>query len=88
MTTNRTHRGRGRTDEARGGSDDPRRSPPRSGTDLTRAQARAILDVGLTADDDEVRAAYRTRIKDVHPDNGGDKAAFLRVRAAYDRLSE
>ena len=60
----------------------------RSPTRLTRAEAREILDVGLTADAAEIRAAYRERVKDVHPDNGGDRAAFMRVTAAYERLSE
>lgn len=44
--------------------------------------------MGLTADAAEIRRAYRERVKDVHPDNGGDRAAFMRVTAAYERLSE
>ena len=57
-------------------------------TDLTRSEAREILGVGLTADETEIRAAYRERVKAVHPDNGGSRAAFMRVTAAYERLTE
>lgn len=64
------------------------RSGRRSGDRLTRAQAREILGVGLTADEDEIRAAYRRRVKAVHPDNGGDPEAFMRVTAAYRRLTD
>ena len=67
-------------DRAGGGS--------RSATDLTRAEAREVLGVSLTADEAEIRAAYRERVKAVHPDNGGDRAAFMRVTAAYERLTD
>ncbi|MFB6309812.1 MAG: J domain-containing protein [Salinirussus sp.] len=41
------------------------------------------------ADQKAIREAYRDRIKEVHPDTeGGDEAAFRRVRSAYERLSE
>lgn len=45
----------------------------------------AFSELGLPpdADADEVRAAYRERVKDVHPDQGGDSEAFKRVREAY-----
>ncbi|MFB6157207.1 MAG: J domain-containing protein, partial [Haloferacaceae archaeon] len=45
----------------------------------------AFEELGLTpgADSDAVRAAYRERVKDVHPDQGGDSEAFKRVREAY-----
>ncbi|MFB6122947.1 MAG: J domain-containing protein [Haloferacaceae archaeon] len=32
---------------------------------------------------DEVKAAYRTKVKDVHPDHGGDRESFRRLREAY-----
>ena len=61
----------------------------RRGTDrLTRAAARGILDVSVTATDGEIRAAYRERVREVHPDRGGDEATFKRVIAAYERLHE
>jgi curved DNA-binding protein CbpA len=36
-----------------------------------------------------VRAAYRERVKEVHPDTeGGDEEAFKRVTRAYETLRE
>lgn len=67
---------------------DTRDLEARSAADLTRAEAREILGVSLTADDAEIRTAYRRRIKAVHPDNGGSRAAFMRVTAAYERLTD
>lgn len=56
---------------------------------LTAKQAYDVLDLEVGADDETVRAAYRDRIKDVHPDTpDGDEAAFRRVRSAYERLSD
>ena len=54
----------------------------------TRAEARDVLGVTVGADGDEVRRAYREKVKDVHPDRGGDPAEFKRVTTAYDRLRE
>jgi ferredoxin len=46
-----------------------------------------ILDVDREADAAEVEAAYRRRVKEVHPDQGGSAEAFQRVTAAYEELS-
>jgi curved DNA-binding protein CbpA len=36
-----------------------------------------------------VRAAYRDRVKEVHPDtDAGDEEAFKSVTAAYERLTD
>jgi hypothetical protein len=35
------------------------------------------------ADEERVEAAYRERVKEVHPDQGGDREAFSEVREAY-----
>ncbi|MFB6297934.1 MAG: J domain-containing protein [Salinirussus sp.] len=45
----------------------------------------AFEELGLSsgATVEEVRTAYRQRVKDVHPDQGGDEDAFRRVREAY-----
>ncbi|QLD86642.1 J domain-containing protein [Natronomonas halophila] len=53
---------------------------------LTERERAAYAVLGLPADADRnaVQRAYRKRIKEVHPDHGGDKAAFERVRDAYD----
>ena len=47
------------------------------------AAAFAELDVATDADADEVKRAYRERVKETHPDQGGDEEAFRRVREAY-----
>ncbi|USZ72592.1 J domain-containing protein [Natronosalvus halobius] len=54
----------------------------------TTAEARSVLGVDPTADQATIKRAYRERVKDVHPDRGGDEAEFKRVTAAYDRLRE
>jgi hypothetical protein len=42
-----------------------------------------VLGLSPDADAEAVTAAYRERVKDVHPDHGGDEATFRRVREAY-----
>jgi predicted outer membrane lipoprotein len=52
-------------------------------------EARDVLGVDPGAEQSTLRAAYRERIKEVHPDtDGGDEAEFNRVQAAYERLTE
>jgi hypothetical protein len=53
----------------------------------SREAAYRALDLDPGADEDAVRRAYRERVKEVHPDRGGDEAEFRRVTRAYDRLS-
>lgn len=53
----------------------------------TEAEAYRVLGVDIGADEAAVREAYRERVKDVHPDRGGDEAAFKRVTDAYERLT-
>jgi hypothetical protein len=47
---------------------------------------RCILALGLTmpCTTDEVLAAYRRKVKELHPDHGGDKKAFLRLQAHFE----
>jgi len=42
-----------------------------------------ILEVSKGASPDEVRAAYRKKSRILHPDKGGDAAAFCRLQQAY-----
>jgi len=50
--------------------------------------ARRVLRVDEHASDDEIRAAYRLRARETHPDRpGGDPGAFRDVRAAFERLT-
>ena len=46
------------------------------------------LGVGLDASGDEIRAAYRARLKASHPDHGGSRAALDEVLAAYQELRQ
>ncbi|MEF8776008.1 MAG: ferredoxin Fer [Haloarculaceae archaeon] len=48
----------------------------------------AVLQVAKDADDEEVVAAYRERILEVHPDQGGSPAEFQQVREAYREIVE
>lgn len=61
-------------------------SPSHSDTGANRYRATTafeILGVSEDATEEEITAAYRDRIKDVHPDHGGDEETFRRVREAY-----
>ena len=48
----------------------------------------AILGVSQTADGHALHAAYRRRARTLHPDHGGDRAAFIALRDAYDTLRD
>jgi hypothetical protein len=92
----RRRRARGRATAAGAGSGGrrqrgqrERRGAPRTTEGPTRSEALERLDLESSADQSDVRAAYREKVKEVHPDTtGGDEEAFKRVTAAYDRLSE
>ena len=45
-----------------------------------------ILGVDPDADDDEVVRAYRERVKEAHPDQGGSTREFLLVQTAYEKI--
>jgi len=45
-----------------------------------------LLGVSRDADDEEVKAAYRERVKDAHPDHGGSPEEFRLVRDAYEAI--
>lgn len=44
-----------------------------------------VLGISVKASVDQIRDAYRTKVKVAHPDAGGDHAAFIRVQGAYER---
>jgi hypothetical protein len=50
------------------------------------APPHEILEVAPDASDAVVEAAYREKLKSVHPDQGGDQAAFKRVTQAKEAL--
>lgn len=68
--------------------EDPRNRVSATSSGPTTAEAQSVLGVDPTADQATIKQAYRERVKDVHPDRGGDEAEFKRVTAAYDRLRE
>lgn len=48
------------------------------------ASAYEVLGVDPTATEDELRRAFRLRLRETHPDAGGDAAAFIQVQRAWD----
>jgi hypothetical protein len=80
-----THPGAGSSGEA----DDETTDRADDGTRFVaprEREAREVLGVALDATPEDVRAAYRERVKETHPDRGGSEAAFKRVRWAYEYL--
>ncbi|MFD5225958.1 J domain-containing protein [Microbacterium sp. NPDC058342] len=50
------------------------------------ASAYEVLGVATTADEDQLRRAYRLRLRETHPDTGGDAALFVRVQQAWELI--
>lgn len=46
------------------------------------------IGVGKTATAEEIRLAYRAKVKTAHPDMGGDPEEFHKLQEAYDTLSD
>jgi hypothetical protein len=53
---------------------------------MDEIEARQLLGVGLDASGDEIQAAHRRLIAQVHPDKGGTAELARRVNAARDLL--
>lgn len=45
-----------------------------------------VLGVAPTASDDDLKKAYRRRLREAHPDTGGSSAEFDRVQQAWQRV--
>ncbi|MBK4346936.1 J domain-containing protein [Lacisediminihabitans changchengi] len=45
-----------------------------------------VLRVSTTASTEELKAAYRRRLRETHPDTGGDAVSFSAVQAAWERI--
>ncbi|WP_246045625.1 J domain-containing protein [Halorussus ruber] len=79
--------GRGQAGGARAGSRGRARTVGNSGP--TPAEAYRVLGLDADADPEEVRQAYRQKVKSVHPDReSGDEEQFKRVKEAYEVLDE
>lgn len=50
--------------------------------------AYEVLGVSASADQDQVRRAYRRLLRETHPDTGGSAARFHAVQHAWDRLRD
>lgn len=62
------------------------RKPASAAPRPAEAEARSLLGVGLAATPDEIRAAYRHKIAQAHPDRGGSHDQAARLTAARDTL--
>jgi hypothetical protein len=61
-------------------------SPPPSREDPKDVEARQLLGLAPHASEEEIRAAYRDKMKNAHPDQGGSHNEAARLAAARDRL--
>ncbi len=50
------------------------------------ASAYEVLGVAADIDDEELRRAYRLRLRQTHPDTGGDAAVFIQVQRAWELI--
>jgi hypothetical protein len=65
-----------------------RQERSRSSPSISRAEAYRRLGVDPEADESAVKRAYREKVKEVHPDRGGDEETFKKVTEAYETLTE
>jgi len=64
-----------------------RQPPPRGPrTDMTRAEALAVLGLAEGASEEEIKAAHRRLIRRTHPDAGGTADLAARINRAKDVL--
>jgi DnaJ homolog subfamily C member 19 len=64
----------------------PASPPPPAPPPTDQAAALAILGLGTSASDDDIRAAHRRLLRSVHPDHGGSADLAQQVNAARDVL--
>jgi DnaJ-domain-containing protein 1 len=67
---------------------EPERTRSRPTVDASVNNAFQKLGLEAGASTDEVRTAYRSQVKDVHPDRGGTEAEFKKLREAYTTAKE
>lgn len=64
------------------------RLPPADEPVAAEPPAHVVLGVSPDASPSEIRAAYRERVLEDHPDNGGSETEFKRVEQAKEELLE
>jgi DnaJ-domain-containing protein 1 len=81
---------RGRSDRRGGGRRRRSREAEEAASSrLSSAEAYRALGLSSSATTAEVKDAYRSKVKEVHPDTeSGSREEFKRVNRAYERLSE
>ena len=78
---------RQRQGQRRGGRGDGAGPGVSASTGMSPAEAYRRLGLDRGADESEVQRAYRERVKEVHPDRGGDEEEFKAVTEAYETLT-
>jgi DnaJ-domain-containing protein 1 len=73
--------------QRRGGRRAGEGSGPAGSPGMSSAEAYRRLGLDRGADESEVQRAYRQKVKEVHPDRGGDEEEFKAVTEAYERLT-
>jgi hypothetical protein len=75
---------RGETPWPSRASREPRRAGAIERSGAANASVWATLGVTRDVTEDELKAAYRKRALETHPDHGGEDEAFRRVVRAYE----
>lgn len=68
--------------------EEPEPAGRRSTADRSVTSAFQALGLDAGASQDEVRNAYRSQVKEVHPDSGGTEAEFKQLQEAYTTAKE
>lgn len=53
-----------------------------------KREAYDVLGIAPPVTQDEIKAAYREKVRETHPDTGGSRDEFLEVQQAYEALTE
>ncbi|MFQ3320731.1 MAG: hypothetical protein ACI8UR_002341 [Natronomonas sp.] len=64
-----------------------RQGGPQPSPNVSPSEAYRRLGLDAGADESEVKRAYRQKVKEVHPDRGGDEKEFKKITEAYEALT-